>query len=73
MLALSAALVSCDPNKAQCWKLTVTYPEGNSIESYFYGTGVEADAALEVYYKAGATKVHREQTFLSKENCKKQD
>lgn len=70
MLAMSAALVSCDPNKAQCWKLYVGFDNGKSAEYYFYGTGVEADAQLELYHQAGANTIRREQTFLSKENCK---
>ena len=71
MLAMSASLASCDPNKAQCWKLQVGYPSGQTEEFYFYGTAVEADAQLEIYHQAGATKIHREQTFLSKDNCHK--
>ena len=70
MLALSASLVSCNPDKTQCWKLSVTSEDGKVTEHFFYGTGTEADAQLEVYHRAGATKVHREQTFLSEENCK---
>ena len=69
VLALAAGFVSCDPNKAQCWKLIATYPEGNTEEQYFYGTGVEADAQLEIFVRAGANKVRREQTFLSVGNC----
>lgn len=71
MLAMSAALVSCDPNKAQCWKLQVTSQDDVTVEYYFYGTGVEADAQLEIYHQAGAKRVSREQTFLSRENCHK--
>lgn len=71
MLAMSAALVSCDPNKAQCWKLQATFEGGAVQEEYFYGTGVEADARLEQLHQMGANKIHREQTFLSKENCHK--
>ena len=69
VLALAAGFVSCDPNKAQCWKLTATFPQGGTQEMYFYGTGVEADAQLEILHQAGANKVQREQTFLSQENC----
>lgn len=71
MLALSATFVSCDPNKTQCWRLEVTSEEGLTVEYYFWGTGVEADAQLEVYHRAGAKRVYREQTFLSQENCHK--
>ncbi len=72
MLAVSASFVSCDPNKAQCWKLTVTYQNDQTEEFYFYGTGVEADAQLEMYQQTGGVKrTHREQTFMSKENCHK--
>ncbi len=69
LLAVSAAFVSCDPNKAQCWKMSVTYQGGQTAEYYFYGTGVEADAQLELYVKAGAIQTRREQTFLSRDNC----
>ena len=71
LMALGAVMVSCDPNKAQCWKLTVGYPNGQTAEYYFYGTGVEADAQLELYHQAGANSVKREQTFLSEGNCHK--
>ncbi len=64
------AVTSCDPNKAQCWKLQVTYEDNKVTEYLFYGTGDEADAQLEIYHRAGAKKIHREQTFLSKEDCK---
>ena len=40
-------------------------------EEYFYGTGVEADARLEQLHQMGAIKIHREQAFLSKDNCHK--
>jgi hypothetical protein len=63
------AITSCNANKEQCWKLTVGYPEGKTTEYYFYGTGDQADAQLEIYHKAGANKVSRSQTFKSKEDC----
>lgn len=65
------ALTSCDPNKEQCWKLTIGYPTGQTEVHYFYGTGIEADAQLEVYHRAGANSVDRKQAFLSKDNCHK--
>ena len=71
MLAMSATLVSCDSNKAQCWKLQITDQNNVTVEHFFYGTGVEADAQLEIYHQAGAKSVRREQTFLSQENCHK--
>ena len=71
MLAAGAALVSCDPHKAQCWKMSVTYESGQTEEFYFYGTDVEADAQLEIYHQAGAVKIGREQAFLSEKNCHK--
>lgn len=71
LLAVSAAFVSCDPHKAQCWKLTVGYPSGSTEVSYFYGTDVEAEAQLEVYHQAGANSLRHEQTFLSEDNCHK--
>lgn len=75
-MALTASLVSCDPNSAQCRKLSATYKSGAVQEEYFYGTGVEADARLEQIRQAApsdnsVTRVHREQTFLSKDNCHK--
>ena len=57
------AVTSCDPNKAQCWKLQITDEDNKVTEYLFYGTGDEADAQLEIYHRAGAT-------FLSKEDCK---
>ena len=71
MMAVAFGLTSCDPNKAQCWKMSVTYESGQTEEFYFYGTDVEADAQLEIYHKAGAVKVGREQTFMSEQNCHK--
>lgn len=75
MLAITAAtFTSCDPNKAQCWKLQVTFEGGATQEEYFYGTGVEADAHLEeirVAAQGKVTRLHREQTFQSQENCHK--
>jgi hypothetical protein len=71
VMALAAGFVSCDPNKTQCWLLIATFPQGGTQEMYFYGSGVEADAQLEILHQAGATKIERKQTFLSKENCHK--
>lgn len=71
VLALSATFVSCDPNKAQCWKMTIVMQNDVTEEFYFYGTGVESDAQLELYYQAGAKSVKKEQTFLSRDNCHK--
>lgn len=51
--------------------MSVTYESGQTEEFYFYGTDVEADAQLEIYHKAGAVKVGREQTFMSEQNCHK--
>ena len=48
--------------------MSVTYESGQTEEFYFYGTDVEADAQLEIYHKAGAVKVGREQTFMSEQN-----
>ena len=69
VFALAAGFVSCDPHKAQCWKLVATFPSGQQQVEYFYGTDTEADARLEILHQAGANQIHREQTFLSKENC----
>ena len=72
VMALAAGFVSCDPNKAQCWKLVVTFQNGATQIEYFYGTGVEADVRLESFVKTGGVKsTHREQAFLSQENCHK--
>lgn len=73
MLAVSASFVSCDPNKEQCWKITLTSPDGGQVlEYYYYGNGVDSDAQLELLASSHpgfkATKV---QTFLSRENCVK--
>ena len=74
MMAVAFGLTSCDPNKAQCWKITLTSRESGAptLEYYFYGTGVESDAQLEMLASSNpgysATKV---QTFLSKDNCHK--
>ena len=73
VMALTAGFTSCDPNKEQCWKITLTSPDGGQVvEYYYYGSGVDSDAQLELLasshpgYKATKT-----QTFLSKDNCKK--
>jgi hypothetical protein len=73
VMALAAGFTSCDPNKEQCWKITLTSPDGGQVvEYYYYGNGVDSDAQLELLassmpgYKATKT-----QTFLSKDNCKK--
>ena len=73
VMALAAGFTSCDPNKEQCWKITLTRPDGGQVvEYYYYGNGVDSDAQLELLassmpgYKATKT-----QTFLSKDNCKK--
>lgn len=68
IMALTASLVSCNPDKTQCWKLIAVFDD-KTQESYFWGSGVEADAQLEIYHRAGANTIRREQTFLSKENC----
>ena len=73
VMALAAGFTSCDPNKEQCWKITLTSPDGGQVvEYYYYGNGVDSEAQLELLassmpgYKATKT-----QTFLSKDNCKK--
>lgn len=72
--AIAALLTSCDTNKAQCWKITVTYTEGNKTEYLFWGTGDESDAQLDTFKEAialGAVKsVSKEQTFLPQSDCK---
>ena len=64
VMALTASLVSCDPNAAQCWKLSATYKSGAVQEEYFYiRQAAPSDNSV--------TRIHREQTFLSKDNCHK--
>lgn len=63
------AFTSCDPNKEQCWKMTVTTDEG-SVTYYYYGNGVDSDAQLDLYAQMpGVKSARKEQTFLSKDNC----
>lgn len=74
VVAMTAlAFTSCDPNKAQCWKITLEYKDGGkqTEEFYFWGTGVESDAMIEQYASATGARVTKQQTFLSKENCRK--
>lgn len=67
------ALTSCDPNKEQCWKITLTSDTGGPvIEYYYYGNGVDSDAQLEILASSHpGYKATKEQTFLSKDNCHK--
>lgn len=69
MMVVAAGLVSCNPNKTQCWLLKATFPSGKTTEMYFYGSGDEADAQLELMHQAGANTVHRESTSKSKSDC----
>ena len=63
------ALTSCDPNKEQCWKIIVTSETGTT-EYYYYGSGVDSDAQIDIYAKMpGVKSARKEQTFLSKDNC----
>ena len=72
MVAVAAGLSSCDPNKEQCWKITLTSrTTGQATEYYYYGNGVDSDAEIERLAQmnpgCSATKT---QAFLSRENCK---
>lgn len=69
MMVVAAGLVSCNPNKTQCWLLKATFPSGKTQEMYFYGSGDEADAQLELMHQAGANQIHRESTSKSKSDC----
>ena len=69
MMAVAAGMVSCDPNKTQCWLLRGTWPNGSTQEMYCYGSGDEADAQLELMHQAGANKIHRESASKSKSDC----
>lgn len=69
MMAVAAGLVSCDPNKTQCWLLQATFPSGQVQEMYFWGSGDEADVELEKMHQAGANKIHREAAGKSKSDC----
>ena len=73
-LSLCAVLfASCDPNKEQCWKITLTSPDGGQVvEYYYYGNGVDSDAQLDLLASSmPGFKATKTQTFLSKDNCKK--
>lgn len=67
------AFTSCDPNKTQCWKITLTSDTGGQVLEYFYyGDGVDSDAQLELLASSHpGYKATKEQTFLSKDNCHK--
>lgn len=69
MMAVAAGMVSCNPNKTQCWLLRGTWPNGSTQEMYFYGSGDEADAQLEIMHQNGANKIHREAAGKSKSDC----
>ena len=69
LMAVSAALMSCNPDGTKCWKMQATYPSGQTEEWYFYGSGDEADAQLELKHQAGANKIHREASGKSKSDC----
>ena len=73
VMALAAGFTSCDPNKEQCWKITLTSPDGGQVvEYYYYGNGVDSDAQLELLASSmPGFKATKTQTFLSKDNCKK--
>jgi len=70
MMAMAAGFVSCNPDKTKCWKLQATFPSGQVQEMYFWGSGDEADAQLEIMHQAGANKIHRESTSKSKSDCR---
>ena len=65
------AFTSCDPNKEQCWKMTIVSDAGEVIY-YYYGNGVDSDAQLELLASSHpGYKATKEQTFLSESNCHK--
>ena len=49
--------------------IQATYPSGQVETWYFYGSGDEADAQLELRHQAGANKLHREASGKSKSDC----
>ena len=66
------AFTSCNPDKAQCWKLQITDEDNKVTEYLFYGTGDEADAQLEICHRADAKKIRPQQGCMSaskKEVC----
>ena len=69
-VALTALVfTSCDPNKEQCWKITVV-TEAGTATYYYYGNGVDSDAQLDIYRQMpGVKSTSKAQTFLSKDNC----
>ena len=73
VVAMTAlAFTSCDPNKTQCWKITLQYESGQTEEFYYWGSGVDSDAVIEQYAQTiPGTKATKQQTFLSKDNCHK--
>jgi len=72
LMAVSAAFISCDPNKTQCWKITVEFQTGQTEEYYFWGDGMESDAQLDQYGKLpGIKRVSKVQTFMSQSDCHK--
>ena len=63
------AFTSCDPNKTQCWKMTIVSDAGTVIY-YYYGDGVDSDAQLDIWSQVpGLKSAKKESTFLSKDNC----
>jgi len=70
VMALAAGFVSCDPNKTQCWKITVEFQNGQSEVYYFWGDGLQSDAQLNEYGKLpGIKRTSKTQAFLSQSDC----
>ncbi|MBR3648173.1 MAG: hypothetical protein IKN59_07295 [Paludibacteraceae bacterium] len=72
-IVLCAILTSCDTKKAQCWEMSVTYDGGKTTTYYFWGTGDESDAQINVYAKIpGVTRASKTQAlFVSESDCEK--
>lgn len=72
VLTLAASFVSCDPNKEQCWKITLTEQTTGQVRlvAYYYGNGVDSDAYITQLAQSNpGCSATKQQTFLSKENC----
>ena len=71
-IAMCAIFTSCDNKKAQCWEMSVTYDGGKTTTYYFWGTGDESDAQVDMYAKIpGVTRASKTQAlFVSQSDCK---
>ena len=71
LFVATVAFTSCDPNKTQCWKITVELQNGQKSEYLFWGDGMQSDAQMDMYQQVPDIKsVRKEQTFLSEQDCR---